>query len=81
VFFVVSVMEHHELIGPPLLDKRALAKHVGVSVSTIDLWVYGRRIPFYRVGLGKRARIRFALADVQEHLARTRVAPITGEGC
>jgi excisionase family DNA binding protein len=69
-------MEHQEICGPPLLDKKALAKHVGVSVSTIDLWVYGHRIPFHRLGPGKRASIRFRLEDVKSHLAATRVAPI-----
>jgi excisionase family DNA binding protein len=75
-------MEQNSNIGPFLLDKHELAELLGVSVPTISLWTYGRRIPFFRLGKGPRARVRFNPDEVRTWLDKSRVAPINlnGEG-
>ena len=55
-----------------LLDKRALAEVLGVSVKTIDKWVSERRIPFVRI-TGKC--VRFLPGAVLTYLEKSTVYP------
>jgi excisionase family DNA binding protein len=55
-----------------LLDKRALAGVLGVSVKTVDKWVSERRIPFVRI-TGKC--VRFLPGAVLTYLEKATIYP------
>jgi excisionase family DNA binding protein len=55
-----------------LLDKRALAEVLGVTLKTVDKWVSEKRVPFIRI-TGKC--VRFVPAAVQAYLESKTVAP------
>lgn len=44
----------------PYVDKAAAAEHLGVSVRTIEDWVYRRQVPFHHVG----RLVRFRLSEL-----------------
>jgi len=48
-----------------LWDKRRTAKYLGISVKTIDRWIYENRGPR---GLKVGVQVRFRPADVQAYL-------------
>jgi len=52
-------------VGETLWDKRAVAKYLGISVKTLDRWLYENRGP---KGLKVGAQVRFHPASVQEFL-------------
>lgn len=51
-------------------SKIQLAKHYGVSRSTIERWMHDKVIPYVKIG----GTIRFNLAEVERALAVFRVA-------
>ena len=61
-----------------LLDKRQAAKLIGIHERTLDLWQNQRRIPFIKLGAGRRALVRFRRADLESFLETHRVAAIGG---
>lgn len=56
--------------APRLLDVRAAAAYLAVSVSTLYGWVWQRRIPFVKVG---RA-LRFDLADLESFIVANKTS-------
>ncbi len=48
------------------VSKREMAKHLGVSVRTIDTWMARRRLPHVKLG----RTVRFNLRDVDAHLKK-----------
>jgi excisionase family DNA binding protein len=61
-----------------LLDKHKAAKLIGIHERTLDLWQSQRRIPFIKLGAGRRALVRFRRADLESFLETHRVAAIGG---
>lgn len=55
------------LIGPA-----ALARWLGVNVFIIYHWVSAKKIPCYRLGDGKRPRLRFDQTEIQAWLKEHR---------
>ena len=45
----------------PLLKKKELAEHLGVSGRTVDNWISKGYLPYYRLG----RNVRFKLSDVE----------------
>jgi len=64
--------------GEGLLDKNSAAKLIGIHPRTLDLWQNQRRIPFIKLGAGRRALVRFRRADLEAFLETHRVAAIGG---
>jgi hypothetical protein len=56
-----------------LPDKRAVAKHFGVSVRTVDRWIAERRVPHLK--FSKRC-IRFVWRDIERAIERFRVEEV-----
>ena len=52
-----------------LLRKRELARQLGISKRTLDVWMAQGRVPFLKIGRS----VRFRLADVLEKLQTFRV--------
>lgn len=48
------------------VDRKDLAKHLGVSLRTVGNWIAKKRVPYMRLG----RTIRFNLRDVDAHLKR-----------
>ena len=59
-----------------LLDKRQAAKLIGIHPRTLDLWQNQRRIPFIKLGPGRRGLVRFRRADLEAFLQSHRVEAI-----
>ena len=57
------------LIGP-----RQLARWLGVNVFVIYHWTGEKKIPHYRLGDGRRPRIRFDPGEIRKWLAEHRTA-------
>jgi len=55
------------------LHKRDLAKEMGLSVSTIDLYMHkGIGVPDYKkLGNAKNSKVIFNIVDVAEYLSQT----------
>ncbi len=54
------------------LSKQELAEQLGLSIFTIDAWVYERKeIPFVRMG----RRVMFDLRDVAEWVEKNKIRP------
>lgn len=58
-----------------LLSKKELASYLGVSKSTIERLVRGRKIPFYRIG----GSVRFSIDEVMAYIQKNRVEVIDAE--
>ena len=65
-----------ELIPDGLLDKSQAAKLIGIHPRTLDLWQNQRRIPFIKLGPGRRGLVRFRRADLEAFLETHRVEAI-----
>lgn len=59
-----------------LLDKNQAAKLIGIHPRTLDLWQNQRRIPFIKLGPGRRGLVRFRRADLERFLQLHRVEAI-----
>jgi len=59
-----------------LLDKHEAAKLIGIHERTLDLWQSQRRIPFIKLGNGRRSLVRFRRADLEAFLQSHRVEAI-----
>lgn len=58
-----------------LLSKKELASYLGVSKSTVERLVRGRKITFYRIG----GSIRFRMDEVMAYIQKNRVEVIDAE--
>jgi RNA polymerase sigma factor (sigma-70 family) len=59
-----------------LLDKREAAHYLGVAPRTLDCYLQRRKIPFYKLGHGRTACIRFKRADLEASLEKYRVESV-----
>ena len=60
-----------------LLDKCEAAKFLHVSPRTLDGYMRQRRIPFYKLGRGRNAVVRFKHADLEAILTTYRVEAVS----
>jgi phage antirepressor YoqD-like protein len=60
-----------------LLDKTETAKFLHISPRTLDGYMRQRRIPFYKLGRGRNAVVRFKQADLEAILATYRVDAVS----
>jgi excisionase family DNA binding protein len=65
-----------EPIVDGLLTKSQAAKLIGIHERTLDLWQSQRKIPFIKLGNGRRAIVRFRRADLDAFLQSHRVEAI-----
>jgi excisionase family DNA binding protein len=65
-----------EQIADGLLTKSQAAKLIGIHERTLDLWQSQRKIPFIKLGSGRRALVRFRRADLDAFLQSHRVEAI-----
>ena len=56
-----------------LLNKRELAKRLGVSTRSIDSWMKSGRLPYIKIGGGRRGTVRFEYSTVMETLRKHQV--------
>lgn len=63
-----------------LLDTDGAATLLGVSPRTIQAWVLDRRIPFVKLGVGRRALTRFRPAALREWIAAQEVPAVGKAG-
>jgi excisionase family DNA binding protein len=61
-----------------LLNKSQAAKLIGIHERTLDLWQNQRRIPFIKLGTGRRGLVRFRRADLEAFLESHKVAATGG---
>jgi excisionase family DNA binding protein len=66
----------NDMHGEGLLDKHSAAKLIGIHPRTLDLWQNQRRIPFIKLGPGRRGLVRFRRADLEAFLQSHRVEAI-----
>jgi len=57
------------------LDKQELAEYIGVSVSTINLWVCQKRIPHIKLG----RRVLFNSKDIDRWMGEHKIEPLSEE--
>ena len=67
--FMHDPKPHHD----GLLDKAEAAKFLHVSPRTLDGYMRQRRIPYYKLGRGRNAVVRFKRADLEAVLSTYRV--------
>ena len=62
---------------PQRLNYSQAAAFLGIEPQTLRLWIATKRhaIPHYKLGDGKRARVRFDLTDLERFMAERRVTP------
>lgn len=62
---------------PPLLDLRAAAAFLGIAPSTLQSWVWKKRIPHVKLGGGKGrgALTRFRPEALREWIAAQEIPP------
>lgn len=65
----------NQVVKPALLDKRAAAELIGVSVKTLNRWQAERVGPPRIVLAGKRS-VRYRLAALEDWLARQETQPV-----
>jgi excisionase family DNA binding protein len=65
-----------EPIADGLLTKSQAAKLIGIHERTLDLWQAQRKIPFIKLGSGRRALVRFRPCDLDAFLESHRVEAI-----
>jgi predicted DNA-binding transcriptional regulator AlpA len=54
-----------------LLDRKTVAKLLGISPATLKTWVCERKgPPFYKMGTGRGSRVYYQRSDVEEWLNR-----------
>ena len=56
-----------------LLDKAEAAEFLHISPRTLDAYMRQRRIPYYKLGRGRNAVVRFKRADLEAILDTYRV--------
>jgi len=59
----------------PLLDLRGAAAFLGIAPSTLQAWVWKRRVPFVKLGAAGRAPIRFRPDALREWVAAQEIPP------
>lgn len=62
-----------------LLNKKDAARYLGVAQRTLDSYLLRRKIPFYKLGIGRTARIRFKRVDLEAALEKYRVDAVDGQ--
>ena len=60
-------------VGDGLLNKRQLAQKLGVSARSIDAWMKLGRLPYIKIGGGKRGTERFEFSVVMDSLRQHQV--------
>lgn len=73
----VGLLPDHGLEG--LLNKKDAARYLGVAQRTLDSYLLRRKIPFYKLGVGRTARIRFKRTDLEAALEKYRVDAVDGQ--
>ncbi len=62
-----------------LIDEKGLSEITGLALQTLRNARHLRRgIPYIRLGSGRRAAIRYDLADVETYLQEHRIDPEAG---
>ena len=56
-----------------LLNKKEAAAFLNIHPRTLDGWVCRRLVPFYKLGRGRNAPVRFKLSDLDTMLEQCRV--------
>ena len=59
-----------------LLNKKEAARYLGIAQRTLDSYLLRRKIPYYKLGLGRTAGIRFKRADLEAALEKYRVEAV-----
>jgi len=65
----------NEPTGEPLMDMTAAARFLGVKRTTLQNWVWQRRVPFVKLGPGKNALVRFRPEALREWIRAREVPP------
>ena len=60
-------------VGDGLLNKGQLAQKLGVSARSIDAWMKLGRLPYIKIGGGKRGTVRFEFSVVMDSLRQHQV--------
>jgi hypothetical protein len=59
-----------------LIDEKSLSEKTGLALQTLrNARHMGRLFPYIKLGAGKRAAIRYDLADVENFLSKHRIDP------
>jgi len=61
--------------GEPLMDLRQAAAFLGVAPSTLQAWVWKRRVPFVKLGTAGRAPIRFRPESLRDWVVAQETHP------
>ncbi len=71
----LSEVNHDSLrgVGAGLLNKGQLAQKLGVSARSIDAWMKLGRLPYIKIGGGKRGTVRFEFSVVMDSLRQHQV--------
>ena len=56
-----------------LLNKHQLAQKLGVSARSIDAWMKLGRLPYIKIGGGKRGTVRFEFSVVMDSLRQHQI--------
>ncbi len=74
---MVEVMQNLTPNNDGLLDKTEAAQFLHIATRTLDGYMRQRRIPFYKLGRGRNAVVRFKRADLESILSDYRVDAIS----
>lgn len=53
-----------------LLTKKEMASFLGISLNTLNIWIYRRKIPYLKLGKAKNSGVRFDLAEIENWLVK-----------
>ena len=70
---MIRLMQNLEPAHDGLLDKTEAAKFLHISPRTLDAYMRQRRIPYYKLGRGRNAVVRFKRADLEAVLNTYRI--------
>ena len=70
---MIRFMQNPEPDHDALLDKTEAAKFLHISPRTLDAYMRQRRIPYYKLGRGRNAVVRFKRADLEAILVTYRI--------
>jgi len=45
-----------------------MASYLGISINTLNIWIIKQRVPFFKLGTGKNAPVRFSLEEIENWL-------------
>ena len=70
---MIRFMQNPQPDHDGLLDKTEAAKFLHISPRTLDAYMRQRRIPYYKLGRGRNAVVRFKRADLDAVLNTYRI--------